>query len=78
MSDTDPASSDGECASAETEHSLSDAAPSEADDVPSFDELSLVQRVAVAWVQDPIRGVVVLFLFLFALSFLVAFAMWLV
>lgn len=43
-----------------------------------LEELSLAERIVAAWFQDPVRGAVVAFLLLFALSFLVAFAMWLV
>lgn len=41
---------------------------------PSLDELTLPERVLVAAVQDPIRGFVVVVLFLFAVSFLIALA----
>ncbi|MFC7324944.1 hypothetical protein ACFQMF_10180 [Halorubrum rutilum] len=73
--DPDPADPDAAAASAE-------AAPSEAasgafgDEAPSFGDLSLPQRVFVAAVQNPTRGVVIAGLLVFALSFYVAF--WLV
>ena len=59
-----------------------DAAPSGdadrafGDDAPSFGDLSIPQRVFVAAVQNPTRGVVIAGLLAFALSFYVAF--WLV
>jgi hypothetical protein len=46
------------------------------DDAPSFGDLSLPQRVFVAAVQNPTRGVVIAGLLAFAFSFYVAF--WLV
>lgn len=46
------------------------------DEAPSFGDLSLPQRVFVAAVQNPTRGVVIAGLLAFALSFYVAF--WLV
>ena len=59
-----------------------DAAPSGddggefGDDAPSFGDLSLPQRVFVAAVQNPTRGVMIAGLLAFAFSFYVAF--WLV
>lgn len=41
---------------------------------PSLDELTFPERVLVAAVQDPIRGLVVVLLSLFAISFLIALA----
>lgn len=58
------------------------AAPSEAasgafgDDAPEFGDLSLPQRVFVAAVQNPTRGVVIVGLLAFGFSFYIAF--WLV
>ncbi|WP_435074802.1 hypothetical protein [Halorubrum sp. HHNYT27] len=46
------------------------------DDAPSFGDLSLPQRVFVAAVQNPTRGVVIVGLLAFGFSFYVAF--WLV
>ncbi|WP_321168468.1 hypothetical protein [Halorubrum sp. JWXQ-INN 858] len=49
-----------------------------ADDAPTevaFEDLSLPQRVFVAALQNPTRGVVVLVLFAFAFSFYIAFWM---
>lgn len=46
------------------------------DDAPSFGDLSLPQRVFVAAVQNPTRGVVIAGLLAFGFSFYVAF--WLV
>lgn len=43
------------------------------DDAPSFGDLSVLQRVFVAAVQNPTRGVVIAGLFAFAFSFYVAF-----
>jgi hypothetical protein len=57
------------------EHDGSVAAPEDADadgDV-DFADLSLLQRLFVAAVQNPTRGVVVTALFAFAFSFYVAF-----
>lgn len=51
------------------------AAPADADDDGDVDfaDLSLLQRLFVAAVQNPTRGVVVTALFAFAFSFYVAF-----
>ena len=53
-----------------------DAGGAFGDDAPSFEDLSLPQRVFVAAVQNPTRGVVIVGLLAFGFSFYVAF--WLV
>ena len=49
--------------------------PVEAGDDVDFDDLSLPQRVFVAAVQNPTRGVAIVALFAFAFSFYIAFWM---
>jgi hypothetical protein len=73
--DVDPADTDAGAASAETAPSEG-AAGAFGDEAPEFGDLSLPQRVFVAAVQNPTRGVVIAGLLAFALSFYVAF--WLV
>jgi len=73
---------DPDAAAASAEAAPSEGAPPEAasgsfgDEAPAFGDLSLPQRVFVAAVQNPTRGVVIAGLLAFALSFFVAF--WLV
>lgn len=64
---TDPADSNAADAPSEG------AAGSFGDDAPSFGDLSLPQRVFVAAVQNPTRGVVITGLLAFGFSFYVAF-----
>ena len=68
--DTSPADPDRGAATAE------DATGAFGDDAPSFGDLTLPQRVFVAAVQNPTRGVVIAGLLAFGFSFYVAF--WLV
>lgn len=58
--------------SPDSESTDPDASPEEP---PHFEDLSLPQRVFVAAVQNPTRGVVIVGLFAFAFSFYVAFWM---
>ena len=73
--DVDPADTDAGAASAETAPSES-ATGAFGDEAPEFGDLSLPQRVFVAAVQNPTRGVVIVGLLAFAFSFYVAF--WLI
>jgi len=68
--DPDPADPDRGAATSEA------ATGALGDDAPSFGDLSLPQRVFVAAVQNPTRGVVIAGLLAFGFSFYVAF--WLV
>lgn len=70
---TDDADGSAEARPAEGESS----APRESDstDEVDFADLSLPQRVFVAAVQNPTRGVVIVALFAFAFSFYIAFWM---
>ncbi|OYR39297.1 hypothetical protein DJ82_02000 [Halorubrum sp. Ib24] len=63
----DPADPDRSAATAE------DATGDFGDDAPSFGDLTLPQRVFVAAVQNPTRGVVIAGLLAFGFSFYVAF-----
>ncbi|AUX10218.1 hypothetical protein AArcSl_2599 [Halalkaliarchaeum desulfuricum] len=45
-----------------------------AEESPSLEDLTLPERVLLAAIQDPVRGVVVVVLLLFAISFLIALA----
>ena len=71
----DPAA-DTATSGTETSQAASGATGAFGDEAPSFGDLSLPQRVFVAAVQNPTRGVVIAGLLAFALSFYVAF--WLV
>ncbi|WP_144799723.1 hypothetical protein [Halorubrum depositum] len=71
----DPAEADGGAATPGTETSQA-ATGAFGDDAPAFGDLSLPQRVFVAAVQNPTRGVVIAGLLAFGFSFYVAF--WLV
>ena len=73
--DPDPIDPDPDAATPETETSRA-ATGAFGDDAPSFGDLSLPQRVFVAAVQNPTRGVVIAGLLAFGFSFYVAF--WLV
>ena len=80
--DTERAAGDSNPADPDRGGATAEAATSEAatgafgDDAPSFGDLSLPQRVFVAAVQNPTRGVVIAGLLAFGFSFYVAF--WLV
>ena len=73
--DTGPADPDRGAATAEAA-TAEDATGAFGDDAPSFGDLTLPQRVFVAAVQNPTRGVVIAGLLAFGFSFYVAF--WLV
>jgi len=66
----DPADPDADATSTET------GGGAFGDDAPSFGDLSLPQRVFLAAVQNPTRGVVIVGLLAFGFSFYIAF--WLV
>jgi len=66
---------DGDTAVGEEERAV-DGARNAGDDAVAFGDLSLPQRVFVAAVQNPTRGVAIVGLLAFAFSFYVAF--WLV
>lgn len=76
--DPDPTDPDSTDPDSTDRHAAPSEAASEAfgDEAPSFGDLSLPQRVFVAAVQNPTRGVVILGLLAFGFSFYVA--LWLV
>jgi hypothetical protein len=62
---------------AHEQENVSDSDANAADktnETPTFEEMSLAQRVLTAWVQNTLKGAFVVLLLLFAVSFLVALA----